>query len=178
MASGGGCMDIIKYALDNGAKDYGGALISAAEAGNTEVMTLMIDKYKADNYNYAMIKDSANGYLEIVIWMYKLEANHLDESMVSAAKAGYKDIVEYLINNGGKEYNRTMAAAAQQGYKDIVQLMMNKGADIFYQTIASASINGYTYILKMIMDVPNNMANKNVLEYMAQQSAEYGKENL
>eukprot|EP00890_Picochlorum_soloecismus_P003578 jgi/Picsp_1/4220/NSC_01729-R1_ankyrin repeat protein len=121
------------------------ALTMAASDCDVRMVDVLIQTCKANSNRSALMFAAINGHTDVVdllLTKYKASANDTDDMdntpLLLAAEEGHTDIVDLLITNGASvdakeaEYNHTaLMRAAENGYTDMVDLLITKGnADV------------------------------------------------
>lgn len=120
------------------------ALLLAVEAGNREVVTLLLDKgvdinAKDNGGLTALIMAASEGHSEIIALLLKRGADINAEdkwgriALMLASKKGHKEVVALLLDNGANLNARTdngETALMMATKKEVIELLLEKGADI------------------------------------------------
>jgi len=119
-AAGDGNIDALLYAWERGATENQYVLLSAVEAGNTDIVRLVIRRG------------------------VNVHAKN-DEAIRFASMRGYTDIVRLLIDAGDVHVKNDEAIrfASMHGYTDIVRLLINAGANVSY--LQESILPGHLY---------------------------------
>jgi len=132
-------LDVIKYALDKGAKDTDGVkLVNATENGNLDIIKLLVDFYKKEKFHlgfdYLLKKAALNGYLDVVKYFISKGADvNSYNTVLEVSKNNNFEVLKVLVENGGdfhKGHEEALRFAATYGYYNIVKYLLDRGADI------------------------------------------------
>jgi ankyrin repeat protein len=94
-AAKGGHMEIVKFMIEKGGKDFDWTMTNAARGGHMEIVKLMIEKGATD-FNWAISYAAEGGHMEIVKFMIEKGATYFNWAMNNAAEGRHMEIVKYL----------------------------------------------------------------------------------
>lgn len=134
-------IEIIEWAMQQGANDYNRAACSAAEHGCIALVERFINM-GANDFNGIMVSAAGRGHLHIIIKMMQLGANNFDDAFEAAIIhiKGYHENVVNLLLPHITNYNAHLGEAAMFCHADIVDKMIQLGANSFRAAIDDAVI--------------------------------------
>ena len=89
-------------------------------------MRLTIDE--PSNYNEMMSSAASAGHTDIVRLMLEKGATDYNRAMMYAAEGGHMDIVKLMLEKGANNYDEAISFAVLWGHIDIAKLIIEKGA--------------------------------------------------
>lgn len=147
-----GHIDIVKLMISKGANNYDETMIEATKSGNMEIVKLMIHK-GANNYNETLVSAASVSNIEIMRYMKYLGANDYNTAMADAAKIGDIEIVRYMLSFGANNYNLAMEYASEGDHIEIVELMLSKGANDYNKAMIGAARHGHIEIIRYMLSL-------------------------
>jgi hypothetical protein len=165
-------VNVVKLMLDNGAKNYGETMKSAASGGHIDLVQLMLELNETGNgravpltkgrfimyhpisrsdYNWAMALAAEGGHIDLVQLMLDSGADDYNIGLHSAGRGGHIDIVKLMMKRGADEYNKQMALAAWAGHIDIVRLMLEAGANNLGEGLQKAAFGGHLDVIRLFL---------------------------
>jgi hypothetical protein len=125
-----GDLDFYKYLVEEkGAKIGDDAVEKAAETGNLELVTYLVEK-GAKIGDDAVEKAAETGNLELVTYLVEKGAKIGDDAVEYAAKTGNLELVEYLVKNGAKIGDDAVSGAVRNRKSNVVKYLVRIGAKI------------------------------------------------
>lgn len=137
-----GNMQIIKFAIDNGANCFNLGMATACMYDHLEVVKLMIH-HGADDWNSGLTNGCDCGYscgrncfhychckektLESVLYMIECGANSWNESFINACSCGNMETVKLMIHCGANNWNDGFMQTCYAGHTDIANLIIKSG---------------------------------------------------
>lgn len=132
----GGCIEVVNFLLEKGAKNSDLSVYGVCQTGNLEIVKLMLDvEHDSEhslNFDWDMGINVAccNGHIDIVeLLVDKLRFPNLDRYARTACATFNMDIVELLIKKGATNINEYLYHACLRGCYGLVELLVEKGAD-------------------------------------------------
>lgn len=116
----GGHMEIVKYLIKKGVKDWNHGLHNACEGGHMKIVKLMIKK-GANDWNEGMLWACWGGHIEIVKLMISKGANNWNKGLFGACEGGQLECVKYMIGKGADKWDLASDLASIQNYTEIVE---------------------------------------------------------
>ncbi|BCS83757.1 repeat protein [Cotonvirus japonicus] len=154
-----------KIVKDPSGDKYGANMIILGERRDLKdiktwkhMISIGIDIHADDDY--ALIKVSEYGYLEVVKYLVEHGANiHAkdDGALRKASSNGHLEVVKYLVKNGADIHaddNDALGWASQNGHIQVVKYLIESGADIHADddlALREASENGHLEVVKYLV---------------------------
>jgi hypothetical protein len=133
-----GHLDIVKYAIDNGADDLDNAMYYAAREGQLSIVKFLVDK-GADNFKSSIESAAELGQFKVVKFLVEISGGiDLLDALNEAIMGGYIDIVKYLLNQGRANLNDALLTAVGVQRPDIIRLLIQSGANNINEAIQYA----------------------------------------
>lgn len=161
VAAGEGELDLVKYAVNNGASVVAydnGALRGAAARGYLDMVKFLVGK--GANIHQNILQYSAqNGHLEVVKYLVE---NGVD-TRNTLKHAGNLEVAEYLANHGadiGREKDEALKFTALKGRLDVLKWLIDNGADIHIEQdypLRWAAHKGHFEIVKYLIEYGANI---------------------
>lgn len=145
-----GCIEIVEFMIENGAKCSSLCLYSACANGNKIIITMLLDMLldmlheNNTNFDYGECNENIN------TWINSMGCGACD--------GGHLEIVNIMIENGFNNWNDGMLCACSRGYLDIVKIMAKNGATNWSNGAVRACQNDHIDILKYILTKNNSVA--------------------
>jgi ankyrin repeat protein len=125
-----GDLDFYKYLVEEkGAKIGDDAVEKAAETGNLELVTYLVEK-GAKIGDDAVEKAAGIRKLDVVKYLVEKGAKIGDDAVEYAAKTGNLELVEYLVKNGAKIGDDAVSGAVRNRKSNVVKYLVRIGAKI------------------------------------------------
>lgn len=134
-----GDINIVKFAINNGATDCNTGMKLACKYNHLDIVDLMIN-YDVHNWNDYLLaacskskidkldKSDKDMKLELVKRLILHGANNWNESFIEACGHGDIEIVKLLIGHGANDFNRGLVEACTENNVKIVNLLLDLGA--------------------------------------------------
>jgi ankyrin repeat protein len=134
-----GHLNIIKYAIENGATDFNTAMYEAAKNDHLEIVQFLYEK-GAKNIKSCIEGAASEGYMEIVSFLVKKAQEqgqnlNLVEAMAEAAYGGHLDVLKYLMKQGQWDLHGPLLSAIAGKQLKIVSYLIKQGADNIQEAI-------------------------------------------
>lgn len=111
---------------------------------------MMAEPFTVEDANTVMNVAAQAGNRDIVELMIDLGNVDLNDALRWAAGGGHMDIVQMLVEAGATDFDRAMYMAAWKGHRDIVIFMLDKGATQVYNAILAARWAGHHDIVEIL----------------------------
>ena len=166
-----GDMDIVKYAIGQGANVHTGGFFAVSETPLWNAFSedhINIARYLVEHgANLDVIKDSAlsvaamNGFLDIVKYLIEHGASIYGngaDPLLAAVREGHLEIVKYLVEQGANIHasdDGALCWACDFGYLEIVKFLIEQGTDCYTydkKFIAGAAFNGHLDVVKYLAE--------------------------
>lgn len=127
-----GNMEIVTLLLDAGLGYPKGLVASAASSGNIAMVTYLMQRFptSAGDLPQALNAAASGGHKELVVMLLARNAQVTTWCLEAATKKGYLDIVQLLLARDVEVTAECLVAAAEQGHLEIVELLVPRVADI------------------------------------------------
>lgn len=136
----GGHINVVKFAIKNGAINYGTGMIRACQ------------------YNH----------IELVKMMMTYGANHWDNFLkfACAGTSGGSEIIDLMIQCGASNWDESLLVACKFGNIGHVKMMIQHGANLFNinDCFIEACVHNHTKIAKLLVDLGANDYNRGLTE--------------
>jgi len=129
-AAEGGHLDLCKYFINLGAKDFNQALHYAAGGGHIDLCKYFI-MIGATNFNWSLTYAALGGHLDLCKYFINLGATNFNWALENAALYGHLNLCQYFVKLGTTDVNRALASAAQGGHIDLCKYFIKLGATEF-----------------------------------------------
>lgn len=139
-----GDIQMIKFAINNGADDFNTGMEVACKHDRLEAVKLMVH-YGADDWNSGLSSGCGCGYgcdriccypckckckektLGSVKYMIECGANNWNKSFVSACGCGNMEMVKLMTQHGANNWNAGFIEACYSGHTDIANFLISSG---------------------------------------------------
>jgi len=150
----GGYIEIVEFAISQGANNFTTIAAEAAEKGNINIVGLVV-KHKASNFDVIAINGARGGHFNVVEFAVHQGGNRMDISVFEdiaeyGAFAGSIEMVRLAMEHGARNTNEIAINAAAGGHENIVQLAINLGANEFKRMALEAAKGGFVNIVKEV----------------------------
>lgn len=144
-AAKGNHVDIIQYAIDNGADDWDAGLYGAAKGNNKFLVLFFIGK-GSEYWNLGLEASAKGGNKSLIDFFIEKGANNWRRGIYGSARGGHRSLVDFFIKKciaGGKtpDWNSGLRAAARGGHKSLIDFFVSKGAND-WESALQLSIRG------------------------------------
>ena len=127
-AAKGGYLNIVKYIIEMGANDNAEIVSAAVEGGHLHIVKYFVDEKHYNDFIRIAVFAALNGHLNIVQYAVQHGANDYERIAVFAALGGHLDIVKYAVARGVRNYEHIAMFAAKGGHLHIVEYAVERGA--------------------------------------------------
>jgi hypothetical protein len=153
-AAEGGHEDLVDYFEKMGGGLYGGwewALQKSSKAGNLNMTKYIIGK-GAKNFEGGIIWASIGGHLEIIKFYKELGYKEFDYPLFNASLHGHIELCKYLVGEGA-DVNLGLAGAAGGGYLNLVKYFVEEAnatnlGDALFQAAENGSYDIIEYLIE------------------------------
>ena len=147
----GNNLELIEYAIENGANNYIEIAKTAASYGYINIVEYIVKNFGTGKILEIIGKEgAAHGFLDIVIYAINMGAYNINEMAYEAALNGYINIIEYLNDLGVKQLNFDQIAlyGVKGGYLYVVNYAVAMGAKNLNEILYLAAEYGRLDIIK------------------------------
>jgi len=155
--------EIIKMILDAGAKPNKYSLNNALEIKDKEIIKMILDagaKPNENSLNYAIYTKDK----EIIKWVLDAGAKPIENSLYLAIKTKDKEIVKMVLDAGAKPNKYSLDNAIYTKDKEIIKWVLDAGAKPNENSLNNAVKTKDKEIIKLVLDA-GAKPNKYSLEY-------------
>lgn len=160
-----GHLDLVKYALENGANLINFIAYGAAKGNKLNVLEYLISK-GANDFDGIAINATEGGHLNIVELAYDRGARNIEDIAAAAARYNQMDILSWAEKHGPINYQAIADNAAYAGDLELVKYAVSKGANNFQDIARNAALNNKLNVLKYaIENKANNLSELKNIAY-------------
>lgn len=148
----GGHLEIVKLMISKGANYWDLAFYGACISGNLDIMQLIISKLNSEERLLSQGFDiaSSHGHMKVVQFLSsKGYPTYL--TIEYACRSGNMKLVHFMIGRGASDWNYGLGAACLHGHIDIAEFMISKGANMWVFGFDSACAGGHMNAVKLMI---------------------------
>jgi hypothetical protein len=126
-ASMGGHMELAKWAVENGAADWNGALLGACEVGQMEMAKWTVEMGATD-WNWAFYGACREGQMEMAKWLAEKGAADWNGALYQACDGDQMEMAKWAVEMGATDWNWALYGACIGGLMEMARWLVEKGA--------------------------------------------------
>lgn len=149
-AAGGGHVNLVQEALELGADDLDGALVSAAEQGQIGMIDFL-RQHGANDLDRAFRAAARSGQIVAMPHLLQAGATDLNGALQAAANQGHLKAVKFLLQLGATDVDAALYWAAGSGHVEVVKALIQAGATKLNQALIDAALGGHLPVIQELI---------------------------